>query len=289
MIVGQDIPDDRLYEPEHIREVFTEMQKGFSAYFDGFAEDPQYLKDIFIQALKDFENERPKYFDLLDRDMLEEFEYDPSTFKGTLRRECPIIRRCLNSPAKVMDKYRARFNETTSDRMLEVVISISEFGTNFMQSFDISRRMHIQSPEDLRVSELDSDPYTAYGMIGGGIRSHFLYNLYPQAFPNRSQNSIWAYYFLTGRKKFGYEDDSEFLMINPDGSGTQQNYFYPYDLFTFYATKLYIRLKAACLGIEYSLDEAYRYVYLNTFLNLVADLHQKDIVCLKPQYEEYDH
>ena len=188
-----------------------------------------------------------------------------------------------------MDKYRARFNGTTSDRMLEVVINISEFGTRFMKSFDIGKRIQIQFPQDLRVSELDSDPYTAYGMLGGGIRSHFLYNLYPEAFPNRSQNAIWAYYFLTGRKTFDFEDDSEFLMINLDGSGTQQNYFYSYDLFTFYATKLYILLKASCQGIGYSFDESYRYVYLNTYLSLVANLHQEDITCLKPQYEEYDY
>src|SRR6476661_1370211 len=51
-------------------------------------------------------------------------------------------------------------------------------------------------------------------VIGGGIKSHFLYSRYPYAFPNRSQNALWALYFLTDKKEFGFDDGSEFLMID---------------------------------------------------------------------------
>ena len=92
----------------------------------------------------------------------------------------------------------------------------------------------------LDLSDLnDDETYTAYGVIGGGIRSHFLYSLYPHAFPNRSQNAVWSLYFLSGKQDFGLADASEFVMIDikSENMKTQQNYFYPYDLFAFYALK----------------------------------------------------
>jgi hypothetical protein len=116
-----------------------------------------------------------------------------------------------------------------------------------------------------------------------------LYNLHPIAFPNRSQNAIWAYYFLSKKKDYGFEDDSEFLMIYPDGSGTQQNYFYPYVLFTYYAIKLFLLLEAGCERLGYELNEQFRYLYLNTFLDFIADLHRVDINTLKPVYEQFDY
>lgn len=240
MIRGQDIPNDRLYEPEHIGAVLIDITTSFPEYFQEFAPTKTHLVQRMKEGLEQFEHEQPYYLKLLDRSLLGEIEYDPGTFKSTLKKDCPIIRRCLNSPAKVMDAYRKSFNQSKSEAMLQVVINISEFASEFMQKFNPTQQLMAEHPNDLGLSDLDTDTYTAYGVIGGGIRSHFLYNLHPNAFPNRSQNSVWAYYFLSYRKDYGFEDGSEFLMINSDASGTQQNYFYRYDLFTFYATRLFM-------------------------------------------------
>lgn len=289
MIRGQDIPNDRLYDPDHISTVLVDIEECFSKYLKEFSSTKNALALRLFQAEKDFLTEQPRYFKLLDRANLDEFDYDPSAFKSTMRKECPIIRRCLNSPAKVMDSYRASFNRTSSDTMLKVVRHISEYGEKFISTFDADKQLRVAEPSQLGISDLDTDPYTAFGVIGGGIRSHFLYNLYPIAFPNRGQNAIWALYFLTNRKKYEFEDDSEFLMINPDGSGTQQNYFYPYDLFTFYAVKVYLMLRTAYRDQRITLKEEYRYVYLNFFMDFVADSHRTDIDILKPQYEDNDY
>jgi hypothetical protein len=289
MIRGQDIPNDRLYEPTHIQTVQADMAEGFLDFFAQFAPDKLTLLHHMQEGLEKFLHERPQYLTLLDRDYLEEFESDPHAFKSTLKKDCPIIRRCLNSPAKVMDAYRSSFYQSKGDRMLQVAINLSEFATGVMPGFDALGQLGADHPATLGVSDLDTEPYTAFGVIGGGIRSHFLYNLYPVAFPNRSQNSVWVYYFLTHQKDYGFEDGSEFLMINSDGSGTQQNFFYPYDLFTFYATRLYLLLRENCKKVGYELDETYRYVYLNTFLDFVAGLHSEDINALKPFHEQFDY
>jgi hypothetical protein len=136
---------------------------------------------------------------------------------------------------------------------------------------------------DLGLTELLDEDYIVYGVIGGGIKSHLLYSLYPNALPNRSQNAVWALYFLTGKKDFGFSDGSEFLMIDTDEdhSVTQQNYQYPYDLFAYYALKLYLMLKDACAKKGIKLNAQWRYVYLDAFLNHVVEKHQAEIEVLK--------
>jgi hypothetical protein len=246
MIRGQDIPNDRLYEPAHIQAVQADMAESFLDFFARFAPDKLTLLHHMQEGLERFLGEQADYEKLLDKEYLYEYSFDPGSFRGTLEKECPIIRRCLKSKAKVMDAYRAAFYHTKGDRMLKVVNNLSEFTEQFMLDFHPEQQLSAAEPSELGISDLDTEPYTAFGVIGGGIRSHFIYNQHPVAFPNRSQNSVWVYYFLTHQKDYGFEDGSEFLMINSDGSGTQQNFFYPYDLFTFYATRLYLLLRENC-------------------------------------------
>ena len=272
------------YHPEHMVEVLNDMRKSLPRYFESFAIGQKPLTERLSAAVADFESEQPHYQELFDPGMLEEYAYDPNAFKGDFRRKCPIVRRCIMSPARVMDNYRAAFNMTDGARMLEVTTNIVEFAHGFMGSFDDKQHELVQSPSDLGVDALDGDSFTAYGVIGGGIRSHFLHHLYPNAFPNRSQNAIWAYYFLTERKDYGFDDGSEFLMIEPVGA--QQNYRYPYDLFSYYALQLYLALRDACEGAGVELERAYRYVYLDAFLNHISDTHREDINYLKPQHEQ---
>lgn len=287
MIRGQDIPNDRLYEPNHISEVIKDMTEGFSLYINKIAPDKSHLVLLMKERVEKFNHERDKYFKLLDKDYLAEFEYDPSSIKGTLRKDCPIIRRCLNSPAKVMDAYRKGFNQADGEDMLEVMMNLVEFADEFMPSFDPRKQLKAKLPSELGVSKLDTDTYTTFGVIGGGIRSHFLYNLHPIAFPNRSQSAIWSFYFMTHQKDYGFEDSSEFLMINSDGIGTQQNFFYPYDLFTFYSGKVFLLLKEQCAKYSYKLNEEFRYVYVDAFFDAVADYHSEDINALKPFHEQF--
>lgn len=289
MIRDENLSNDRFYEPEHIAAVLEDMKIYFPTFFDKFAPDKIHLAHHMKEGIERFENDRTHYLQLLDRTYLEECEYDPGSFRNILKTDCPIIRHCLNAPAKVMDAYRRSFRQAKGDSMLKVIINLSEYVTQFMKGFDANKQLNVKLPSELELSILDTDSYTTTGVIGGGIRSLFLYNAQPIAFPNRSQFSIWAYYFLTHQEDYGYEDGSEFLMINPDGSGTQQNYYYQYDLFTFYGIKLFLMVEAHCKRFDYPLHDQYRYVYLNTFLDFISVSHIEDINALKPINEQFEY
>ena len=74
-------------------------------------------------------------------------------------------------------------------------------------------------------------------------------------------------------------------MVERDGTGTQQNYYYPYELFTYYAQYLMKKLEETCTDAGYKLLATCRYVYLDTFLDFVAQQHESDIAMLMPQHE----
>lgn len=291
MYKSDEIDFGLLYEPSHIEEVLNEIETNFPAYFASMGKSPQSIKKTFEKAIEDFEKEQPSYQEIFDSDGLEEYEDDPNAFKRALKTDCPLIRRCLNSPADEMKKYKISFNSATGQDLLGVTKNIVTFGQKYMEDFDDESHELCETVDDLGLGELLEDDYRVVGVIGGGIQSHFLFSLYPNAFPNRSQYAVWALYFLTDKKDFGFEESSEFLLIDLDvlndldKSVTQQNYYYPYDLFCFYALKLYLMLKEACAQKGYYLQSGYRYVYLDAFLNRVAETHEDDINCLKGKGE----
>lgn len=312
--------EDCCYESEHIAKVLKEIKKNFEPYFERFietnagtgisAEEFEKLqkkfgaketgktktknrtsnfKDIYIYAVEDFENNRQKYFDLLDLESLEEYEDDPAAFKSkALKNECPIIHSTYyNKGARELDKYRAAFNIANANELLEVVTNLSTFAEDYMENvYDKHTYDKIDNLDDLELSDLDTDEYTVYGVIGGGIKSQLLYKIYPEAFSNRSRNATWALWFLTNKEKFGCITDSEFLMIDTKNVITQQNYFYPYELFSFYAHEIYKLIQKKAKELEVGLDDKYRYVVVDAFLDYVASEHDEEISLYKSQIRD---
>ena len=133
------------------------------------------------------------------------------------------------------------------------------------------------------MSLLDTDDYTAFGVIGGGIKTMMLYKVNPMVFPSRSRNAIWSLWYLTNKKHFGCKMDSEFLMIDTEKVVTQQSYFYPYELFAFYAYEIYKMLRDKATEMNVYIDPEYRYVLVDAFFNYIAHEHDSEINLLVSQ------
>jgi hypothetical protein len=178
---------------------------------------------------------------------------------------------------EVMKDYQKSFNLVSGRELLDTVRNIAEFGKHYVADFDDEAHIQAETYTDLGLEPLNEREYQCYGVVGYGVQSSMLYGLYSRNFAHRSQNAVWALYFLSQHKDFGLEDGSEFLMVHPDYGTCEQNYFYPAELFGFYALKVYLRLKSACEDRNVRFDEAYRYCYLSAFLDHVADTHREDI------------
>jgi len=313
--------EDICYKGDHIEKVLCEMKNGFPRYFDQFLEteagnkisgkkhkeiakelgntksyeslklpnQAAVFKRIISEAINEFEKDRPTYKAILDLEALDEYDDDPSNFKNSvLKNTCPIIRVTLqNKRAKELDKYRAEFSNSDPNDLLTVVKNLTNFAIDYLtNTYDKETYEKISQLKEMCLSDLDGDNYTVYGVIGGGIKSHFLYKLNPSVFPNRNQESIWALWYLTDKKTFDCVQDSEFLMLDLNKNKTQQNYFYPYELFAFYAYHIYLLLKKEANKYDIQLDKDYRYVLVHTFLSFIANLHSEDIDLLKSSDSE---
>lgn len=277
MLASDYVFDDIYYEKKHVAAVLDEVDLNLPKYFNSFFMKTSKAKQLFDDAVWQFENEQESYQELLDLDLLAEYEDDPNAFKSDLRSRCPIIRRCLNSKSEEMKDFKARFRITAGSDLLKVITSIVSFGDEYMKSFDDTKYMSCEDVECTGMSKLQEKEFYSPGVIGEGIKSHILYSLYPSAFANRSRFAIWDLYFLSGRKDFGLRDGSEFIMINDyTKDNLLHNYFYPYDLFDFYALQLFRKLQDAA-ATKYYFDASLRFVYLDTFLNHVRELHKEDI------------
>lgn len=319
--------EDICYENEHITKVTEEIKNKFDYYFEKYLETEagnkktaeEFMKiaeklgsaekfkiskvnnstnkkkafmAVIKDAIKGYEKDRESYLEIMDEESLEEHKDDPPNFKNTvLKNTCPIIRLTLqNKKAKELDKYRYEFRKSDPNDLLRVITNLTKFASNYIKGFyDEDSYEYIESIESMGLSDLDTDDYYVFGVIGGGIKSHLLYKLYPAVFPNRGREAIWAFWYLTNKKTFSCEQDSEFLMINLAKNNTQQNYFYPYALFSYYAFQIYIILKEKAENLDVHLDPNYRYVFVDSFLSYVASVHSDEIEFLKSTLTEEDH
>jgi len=101
--------------------------------------------------------------------------------------------------------------------------------------------------------------------------------------------AIWALWYLTNKEIIDCKMDSEFLMIDTKESITQQNYFYPYELFAFYAHQIFQLLRREAESLEVIIDPEYRYVIVDSFLTYIAESHISEIDLLMSQIKDSDN
>ena len=313
--------EDICFEQDHIDKVLTVIKKNFEQYFNRFLsssggrdisldnvqelqkkfgieihqkkknnDSAEKFKTIISESIENFEQDREAYKAIFNQELLEELDEDADMFKSKiLRNECPIIHKTLaNTRAKELDDYRYKFSNADADWLLEVVYKLCVFGDDYQKNYNPSTYENIQTYQDLNLELLDTEDYTVYGVIGGGIKTHMLYKVHPAIFPSRSQSAIWALWYLTDKKTFGCRTDSEFLMIDVSKSTTQQNYFYPYRLFAFYAFEIYKMLRDKATELKVGIDTTYRYVIVDAFLEFIASEHESEISLLKSQIKKRD-
>lgn len=278
MFKGKEL-EEQVYEPEHIQQVLAEIESNFPNYFKSFARRP--LGPVFDAHIQKYEKEQEGYREYLSLEALDEFEYDPGAFKAHTAKRCTIIRNCLWSQDEVMREYKKNFGMVTGRQLLDTVRNIAEFGISYVASFDNQAHENAATYGDLGLEPLNESQYGCLGVIGYGIQSSLLYGVYARNFAHRSQDAVWSLYFLSGRKEFGLKDGSEFLMVRPNEGTCEQNFFYPAELFGFYALRVLLMLKSSCQDLGRPLEDRYRYVYLSRFCDHVADTHRDDINAYK--------
>lgn len=302
--------EDRCFQVAHMQKVLDVIKRNFQGFFDKFLESQQShispdrigklsntfmvdskethsvfdrsraCRELFEEAISDFLKDRETYVNLFDQELLEEYEDDPQQFKSrALKINTPIIRKTLqNVYAEQLDKYRAAFARANAVDLLTIVSRLSKFSENYVKNkYNAKTFEDIVYYKDFDLTILDTEQYTVHGVVGGGIKSTMMYKNYPEVFSSRSRLAVWALWYLVGKEKFGCEMDSEFLMLDLKKNSTQQNYFYPYELFQFYALQIYLLIKNAAKLLGVDVNSEYRFVYVDVFLSFIALEHIQEI------------
>lgn len=302
---------------EHVARVTELIEKNFDSYFQAlikkyrdndsleklktrWSKNPalktntELVRELFAQAIENYEKEAEKYREAFDTKNLEEYRYDENAFKGYLTKGCPVITHSFYSRAEELSEWRKLFAMTPSTDLLDIFENLMEFSNEYVENYEEVEYKEYSTPDEFNFDEVEEDDYKITGVIGMGIKAVTLYHLHSNIFPRRGKMDLFGMYFLTSKSSFNLPTKtSEFIIINDKAVGKEgvykvdHNYWYPYGLFTSYAMQLYKLIVGQCKNLAVLLDPKYRYVYVNTYLENISDCHAEDIQTLTRSSADY--
>jgi len=305
---------NKVKDADHIEKVWQSIEKNIPIYFqkmidsndelDALKESGSFkikasapdirkkISEIFADGLHYYQKEDSKYKKFFNVNSMQEFEDedDPKAFKSALSTKVPIILKARNSKAEMMYEWQTRFATSKAIDVYAIFFNLITFMNEFIEDTrieDFSVVDGIKDLDDFIVLNEDDD-YNVPGVIGMGIKSSVLYFLNSKYFLCANKNTLFGFYFLSDCEAFRLPSGSnEFIMIKDDRQEMNrrenknmlidQNYWYPYDLFLLYSLRSYRLLKELCARNNYKLDDAYRFVHLNTFMSHIWDM-KEDII-----------
>jgi hypothetical protein len=301
---------DLIRRPEHVAKVWRAVESALPAYWEKFvsqhrradaraqlaakfggADDTKreaessVLSRLFEEAVASYEKEAQTYRHFFTTDAWEEYHDDPNAFKQALSHDVPVIANTLRQRRAELKEWQYHFRMARAKELLEVFSNVLDFAQEWSRSHPIERYAALDEPDAFGLTPLDSDEAMfLVNVIGMGIKSIVLYHLDPIRFPARGRDSLYGLYFLSGGEHFGLPSkSSEFLMVNdlapaPDGSMIMdQNYWYPYGLFSLYALRVFRWIDQRAESVEFKLDRSVRYVYVQRFFQAVCGQHADDL------------
>lgn len=295
-------------QKKHVEEVWAAIAQSFPHYFNRFVDHLRLTKSsaaaaiatlgskykvtgakmevapllqaTFRDAVDHYQKEADIYRNFFNEETLQEYaELSAIEFKRALRdkRNCPIIYKCVNSKREEMHEWQRKFSVRDPRELRTVFRELYIAEEEYAAEGNTPSYETVSDWSELGLERFDEDEtLRAEGIIGTGIKSAMLYHLHSDIFPLGGRIGLYAFYFMSGSDKhFGLPSETnEFIMVNdkkPDQWVTDidQNYWYPYSLYTFYQLRLHWLLRDVCSKLKVHLDPQYRFVYNQTFLEHV--------------------
>ncbi len=300
-------------QPKHVAKVWAAIEAALPSYWDKFVESERksdamsellakhgkkappakpgqtVIAPVFEKAIKEYEKEADRYRNFFDPAAMEEYRDDPNAFKQGLSRDVPVIANTLRQRNAELKEWQMHFRAARANDLLAVFSNVLDFREEWSESHPPDEYAGYDALEAFELDPLDNDEaMNMQNVIGMGIKSNVLYHLDPQRLPARGQRALYGLYFLSGRSPFGLPSDtSEFLMINDPAHTTDdsiimdQNYWYPYGLFSLYALRVFRWIDAHMSAGNVTLDRTHRYVYVQRFFEAVCAQHAEDLKTMR--------
>ncbi|MCA8937741.1 MAG: hypothetical protein KDB68_16210 [Planctomycetes bacterium] len=284
---------DLIRKPEHVAKVWAEIESRLPKYWESTLGSMAPFH--FIGAIDDYNSEAEKYRELFSAEAMDEFHDDPNSFKQTLMHDVPVTARTLRQKRAELKEWQMHFRRSSPNDLLTVFANVMDFQETWREAHPPAEYAGYDALEEFELDPLDDDEtMRILKVVGMGIKSIILHHLDAGRFPARSRYGLYGLFFLTGHNTFGLpSDSSEFVMINdedPTSSGSlimDQNYWYPYGLFSLYALRISRWLEPHINAGGVKFDANLRFVFVERFFKLICDEHNDDLKTMR-DYERFD-
>ena len=290
-----------LSDQEHMEEVWKVMQPRLEQYANNYLEGVSHYKDLpsprdsfsalLAEMIKKNDKLHDKYFEIFDMELMEEeYSEDTEGFKAvTLKKDCDVIRKTLQSKTEALGEWKKKFYGCKSQQLYDTFYNMMSFAVEYDEEMDEEALAGVDSIEGIGFAQMSEDACCQSGVLGFGIVSNILNHMYPRAFPGNYKAGVYSLHFLTGEGK-GVNmpsDSSEFLMVKDDFYSktgvieTEHNYYFPYETFGLYTLRIFRYLEEKIkTRFHKEFPSDYRYLLTNDFYDYVTSIHCSDIVTL---------
>ena len=150
-----------LSDQEHMEEVWEVMQPRLEKYANNYLEGVSHYKDLpspgdsfsalLAEMIRKNDKAHDKYFEIFDMELMEEeYAEDTEGFKAvTLKKDCDVIRKALQSTSETLGEWKKKFFGCKSQQLYDTFYNMLNFAIEYDEEMDEDSLAEVDTIDDI--------------------------------------------------------------------------------------------------------------------------------------------